>query len=165
MPSAVSVIGILALLTMFIQDASANIAAMHNQLDNTTQLISKKQSQKKELAESIAQLEKKLAQAEASRDTFTKALDTLDQQGNVMNGDLEVTTNSLSGAVSLTGISHAGDKLTIRGRSPNEMEALSYARSLNASDRFSEVTITSIARVEEGGGMDFTLALKAKGQG
>ena len=58
--------------------------------------------------------------------------------------------------------------LTINGRAPSEAEILRYARSLDATGRFPEVTITSIHQVagEEGSGggtnvegMEFILTL------
>ena len=163
LPIATVVIGLLVLLAMLIQDASANIASMQNQLDTTNHIIKLKQSQKKELAENIAELEKKLADAGASRDIFTTASGSLDKQGDTINGDLEETTNSLQSSIGLTNINHSSGKLTISGRSPSETEVLLYARSLSDSDRFSEIIIASIRRVEEDGWMDFILILKVKG--
>ena len=164
-PATALVIGLLALLAGLVQDASADLMSMRNQLDRTNMLTKQKQLQKKDLTENIAELEKKLAAAKASRDTFTAALHSLDKQGNTANGDLRVTTDSLLSPISLNGFSHNNDKLTIRGQSPSEVEILSYAGSLDASGRFSEIIVASIKRIEEGGGMDFTLILKPKGEG
>jgi len=160
LPAAVVVIGLLVPLVMFVQDASANIASIRSQLDNTNQLLRQKQLQRQELTENIAELERKIAEAEASRNDFTIVLDNLDKRGSKFNGDLEVMTNTLPIDISLTSISYAGSILTISGESPNETEVLSYARSLDASDRFSEVIITTLNRVE-GEGMAFSLVLRA----
>jgi len=162
LPSAAAVIGLLVLLTMLTQDASTTIASIRSQLDMTNQFISQKQLQKQELQNNIAELDKKLAEAEASRDNFTIALGSLDMQGNEINSNLQVATNTLPSTVSLTNISHTGSMLTISGNSPSETEVLTYARSLDASGRFSEIIIASMKRTEDER-MDFTLVLKSKG--
>jgi len=134
--------------------------------------MNQKQLQKKELTGSIAALEKGIAAAKASQNTFTAATDVLETQGGIINGDLAETTGSLLDPINLTGISHAGDQLTIAGGAPSEAEVLAYARNLDNSGRFAEVTITSIQRevIEEGDGdeeaeerMDFILTLKTGG--
>jgi Tfp pilus assembly protein PilN len=150
-------IGLLVFLVMSIQSASADITSMRSQLDPTNQLLQQKLSQRQELMENITE-------AEASRDNFTTVLDSLDQQNNGVNGGLEVTVNSLPSTISLSSISHTNSILTINGRSPSEKEVLSYLRKLDASDRFAEITITSMRKIE-GKGMDFTLVLRVGGRG
>ncbi len=162
LPSAIAFIGLTVLLTTFIQDASANVASVRSQLESTNNLLAQKQSKQKELTKNIAELEKKLANTQASRNTFAAALGSLDKQHERINGDLQVTISALPNTISLTNISQTADKLIMQGRSPNEMEVLSYARSLEASGRFSEITIASIRRVGNDE-MDFVLALKTKG--
>ena len=164
-PAAALVIGLLSMLAMTLQDASADLSSIRKQVDTTNLLIQQNQLQKNKLTENVAKLEEQLAAAKASRDTFIAALGSLDKQGNTANGDLRVTTDSLLSPISLNGFSHNNDKLTIRGQSPSEVEILSYAGSLDASGRFSEIIVASIKRIEEGGGMDFTLILKPKGEG
>lgn len=162
LPSALTTIGLLVPLVMLTQSASANIASMHSQLDTTNQLFTQRQLQRQEMRNNIAELEKKLAEAGVSRDTFTTALGSLDRQGKEINSNLQVATNTLPSTVSLASISYASSILTISGKSPSETEILSYARRLDASGRFSEIVIASIKKTE-GESMDFTLVLKARG--
>ena len=157
MTGATVAIGLLILLVMSIQSASADITSMRSQLDPTNQLLQQKLSRRQELMENITE-------AEAFLDNFTTMLESLDQQNNGVNGGLEVTVNSLPSTISLSSISHANSTLTINGRSPSEKEVLSYLRKLDASDRFAEITITSMRKIE-GEGMDFTLFLRVGGQG
>ena len=159
-PGIAAAMGILILMVMFIQDASATIASGRTQLDGTNEIINQKQAQKKELTESIAQLEKKVPEAESSVDTFVAAADVLREQGEIINGDLAVTPEKLYAGMSLSSISHSGSLLTIQGHAPSEAEILYYARSLDDTGRFSEITITSINRLQDDGGMEFNLALK-----
>jgi type IV pilus assembly protein PilM len=79
-------------------------------------------------------------------------------QSDVASG-IGVVINSLPSAISLTDVSSTNGTLTVSGRSPDEDRVLSYLRDLEASGRFSEVTITDMSRIEEGG-MDFSLVLK-----
>ena len=162
LPSVATAIGLLVLMVMFVQGASAEIASMRGQLDTTSQLFQQRLSQKQKLMESVAELEEKVAETEASCDNFTAALDSLDAQNRGVNGNLEVTVSSLPSAISLTSVDHANGVLTINGWSPSEAEVLSYLRSLDISGRFSEITIASMSRIEdEGEGVDFTLALSS----
>lgn len=161
LPGAVVVISLLIPLIMLVQGTSANIASMRGQLDITNQLLRQKQSQKQELTENIAELEKKIAEVEASRRAFTAAVGSLDDQRNWVKG-LEVITNNLPTTASMTDISYTGGRLTLKGRSSSEEDALSYAKSLDASGRFSEIIIASMRRIE-GEGVDFSLVLKTRG--
>jgi len=162
LPSVITVISLLIPLIMLVQGASANIASMRSQLDATDQLFRQKQLQRQGLMDNIAELEKKIAEVQASGNAFTAAVDSLANQRNWVKG-LEVITNNLPTAISVTNISYAGGRLTLRGRSSGEEEALSYARSLDASGRFSEIIIANMQRIG-GEGMDFTLVLSTIGQ-
>jgi len=72
---------------------------------------------------------------------------------------IEVALNSLPTTISLTSVSYTNNTLTINGRSADEGEVLSYLQDLEASGKFSEVTITSMSRIEDEG-MDFVLVLR-----
>ncbi|MFC1934156.1 PilN domain-containing protein [Chloroflexota bacterium] len=74
---------------------------------------------------------------------------------------MEVALGSLPSRISLTGIDSAGDTLTVNGRSPDEDAVFSYLRALEASGKFSEITLTSMRRIEEEG-IDFSLVLKGE---
>ncbi len=164
LPGAAMAIGLLVLMVMSIQGASAEITSMHGRLDTTNQLFQQKLSQRQELVGNVAGLEGKIAETEGSYDNFTIALDSLERQNSGVNGNLEVTVSSLPSSVNLTSISYANSVLTVNGWSPSEVEVLSYLRNLDNSGRFSEITIASMKSIEgegedEGEGMDFTLVL------
>lgn len=176
-----AVAGIVPLLTL-VQSGYANVTSIRDQLDMTNQLLIEKQLERQELRNSIAELEEKVAEAEASRDNFTTALDSLDRQGSGVDDNLHIATSALPDTISLASISHAESILTISGTSPSEVEVLQYAQSLDDSGRFTEVLIASMRKVEcestEGEGtegestedestenesMDFTLILRIRG--
>ncbi len=85
-------------------------------------------------------------------------LGSLDKQGTGVSG-IEVALNSLPTTISLTNVSSTNGTLGINGRSPDEDEILSYLQDLEASGKFSEITITSMSRIEDEG-MDFSLVLE-----
>ncbi len=160
-PGTAVIVGLLVLMTMNIQAASASIASMRSQLDNTNSILTQRQAQKKELNDNIATLQKKIAEAEASRQAFIAVNQNLRQQGNATNGDLQETTRSLLSLVTLTRISHtSGKQLIIQASAPSEVEILAYARNLDASGRFSEVTITNVSRTDEQTQIDSQLVEK-----
>jgi type IV pilus assembly protein PilM len=179
-PVAIVVIGFIALLVMTLQDAAAGIDAVYSQLEAANSIIEQRQSQKKGLVENIAALEEKIAGAEAVRNTFSAAFNRLGELGNMFNGDLVATVDNQVNGINLISINHSGNGLSISGEAPSELEILAYARNLDGSGRFSEVTVASIRRLEdsggemesegegmegesvESGGMDFTLTLKLK---
>ncbi len=156
LPGAVVAAGLLVFLVMLIQSGSADIASTRTQFNTIDRLLQQKLLQRQELAGNIAELEKKIAEVEASRDNFAAALGSLEMQSTGMNRDLEVTIKSLPSAISLSSISHANSILTISGRVPSEKQVLKYIVGLDASGRFGEITIANMTRIEDEG-MDFTL--------
>ena len=157
--SAVVAIGILAFLILLIQTTSADIASMQGKLNTNEQLLQQKLAQRQELSGKIAELENKITEAEASGTNFATASGSLEKERERAN-NIEIAVNGLLDTMSLTSISYANGVLTMNGRSPGEEEVLSYLRKLDSNGKFSEITITSMTRIE-GEGMDFTLVLKA----
>ena len=155
-PSVIIAIGLCVFLTMLIQGAAVDIASIRGQLATTDQLLQQKLTQRQKLMGSITELEVKITEVEASRDSFAGALSILEEQRNQINRDLEVTIKSLPNTTALSGISHVNSILTIKGQAPNEKQVLNYLEQLDASGRFGEITITNMSRIE-GEGIDFTL--------
>jgi Tfp pilus assembly protein PilN len=148
LPIIITIAAGLIPLCMLIQSGSAHVASVQDQLDHTNQLFTEKQSAKQELKGSVVELQAELAEAEASRDNFTAALSSLEQQGNEVNHNLEEVVSALSDTIILDNISHAEGTLTVSGSSPSAVEVLQYAQRLDDSGRFAGVTIASIRKVE-----------------
>jgi Tfp pilus assembly protein PilN len=151
-PAAVIAVTLILLLVMTVQDSADSIASTQNQLNSATLLLQKKQAQKNELAKSIAEAEQQLASIETSRNNFTAALNSFDAKGERINGDLEATVDNQINDFELNSISHSGTQLTINGWAESEQEVLKYARKLDATGRFAEITITNLTREEAGDG-------------
>lgn len=145
-PAAAVAVGLIILLAMTTQDSAANIELAHTQLDSTTALLQKKQAQKKDLSQSIAAAEQKLASTEATRTSFTDALNSFNVNGEYLNDDLLATVDNQIDDFVLNNIVHSGDYLAINGWAQSEQEVLEYARKLYTTGRFQEITISSLSR-------------------
>ena len=161
LPGAVIAVGLLAFMWMLTQSASTNIESMRAELTRTEVTIQRIQSQQQKLSKDVDELQKKIIGVETSRDSFTTALGSLEKQTARINGDLEVTMESLPYAISLSSISHANSILTVSGQALNAKRVLSYLLRLDRSGRFGDIAITNMTSANMTGitseGMDFTL--------
>ncbi|MFC1903769.1 pilus assembly protein PilM [Chloroflexota bacterium] len=160
LPGIAIAIGLLAFLVLLIQSASADVASVRGQLQNTEKLLQQKLAHQQELTNKIAELENKIAEAEVSGNNFIASLHSIERQSDGING-LEVVVNHLPDTISLAHIGYVNRTLTINGRTPGEGELLSYLRELDASGRFSGITITSLRKLESEE-TDFTLVLSVR---
>jgi Tfp pilus assembly protein PilN len=161
-PSAVVAISLLLFLALMIQNTAADTAEMQSQLDTTNQLLQQKMGQKQKYTDAIAGLQQKIKGAETSGGNFALAVSNLETQSEAMNGNLEITVNSLPETVSLTGISQTHNSMALRGQAQSEEDILSYLRELEASERFSSITITSLS-ITSDGNINFNVVLNVGG--
>ena len=155
LPGAAVTVSLLVFLIVFIQSTAAGIALTRDQLASTSQHLKQNLDQRQELMQ-------KATQAEAFRGNFTLALDSLAEQSNVVNGNLEAALNSLPNNMRLSSISYDKSTLTIKGKSPTEEGIYLYLNNLDSSGRFCEITITNLKRIEDQE-MEFSLILRTKG--
>ena len=152
-PGMVILIALLVLPVMFVQEAAAETTLLQTQLDTTNQRYTARLIQKK----AIAELKEKVGQLEAACGRFDEALNRFSQQQEEINGDLGEATSLLTISISLNKVTHSGDELTIIGVASDEVVILGYAESLRASDRFSQVIVSSIEKTEDEMKFKFTL--------
>ncbi|MFC1940701.1 pilus assembly protein PilM, partial [Chloroflexota bacterium] len=151
LPGAAVGAALLVVLLVLIQSTSSDIAALRAQVNTADQILQRKLAQRQELLGKVNGLEKKITEIESSRDSFTSALGSLEDQSAAVNHDLEVTIERLPSTISLSNIGHAGGILTISGRAPSEKNVLQYLMELDASGRFGEISISSMTRADGGG--------------
>ncbi|MFC2035969.1 PilN domain-containing protein [Chloroflexota bacterium] len=144
LPSAIIVAGLLVFLLMLVQSSSADIESLRTQLNTTDVSLQRMQAQRLKLTENISELERKIVELETSRDSFTTAVSSLEEQTDNFNSDLEVAIESLPSGISLSSISHANSILTISGQAPNTKRVLSYLLKLDTSGRFGDIAITNM---------------------
>ncbi len=155
-PIILVAVALLIFLFMLIRNTAADTAAGQDQLDTVKQILNEKKPENQLQTEEIAELEKAVAELEVTYDAFATVLDSFGSNHAEVNGDLAVVISALPGTLSLTSISHATG-LAISGTAPSEGEVLAYATALRASDRFSQVIVSSIKRTKDG--MSFNFAL------
>ena len=164
-PAAAAAAGLVVLLVIMVQGAAAKIEQDQATLDSTRLLLEQKQAQKIELMGDIEATQASLAEIEVLHDTFITALDSLTDQGLLMNGDLNATVNNVVTNLELHRISHEGDQLMLTGEAVTEAEVLQYVRSLQLTGRFAEITISNLTRntpssENESEYMSYSLALR-----
>jgi type IV pilus assembly protein PilM len=168
LPAAAAAIGVIILLAMTIQDAAAFIDSATNQLDSTNLQIEEKQARKTELAANIEEIEKELQTVQKQYDSFIAAHENIDYVCDKVNGDMVATVDNVVDKLSLITIGHSGENLQISGQASTEVEILEYARNLDNTKRFSEVTVSSITREQstdnESSSMHFSLNLRLIGK-
>lgn len=145
-PAAAAAVSLIILLGMTIQDAGASIESALNQLDTNNFLIQKKQAQKNQLTQDSAAAEQKLAAIKAAHMNFTAALNTFNTKGDRVNNDLEAAVDNQVDDFEVYSISHTGTHMIINGWAESEQEVMEYVRKLDATDRFREITISSLSR-------------------
>ncbi|MDO8567959.1 MAG: pilus assembly protein PilM [Dehalococcoidales bacterium] len=160
-PGAIVFVGLAVLLTTMVQEASANTTSLRSQLDSTNKMITQKQAMKNDLTKKNGDLQRKLDTAKTSHDSFAAVMDNLEKGHERIDGDLLAITNLLPSTSRLNTIGQSQAGISLQGNSPSEGEALSYARSLESTGRFSEITISNIVSLGNGA-MDFSLQIKAK---
>lgn len=164
LPATAAAIGVIILLAMTIQDAAAFIDSATNQLDSTTLEIEKKQTQKEELVANIEEAEKEMKSVQKQYNSFVAAHKNINYLCDKTNGDLVVTVDNVVDELDLSNISHSGENLQINGKALTEVEILEYARNMDNTNRFAEVTVSSINRDtssdNESTIMNFSLSLK-----
>jgi len=162
-PSAAVIIALLIPMMMLVEDISANIDMLRNQLDTTNRSLMERQLQKKEIETNIAELEQKLAEAELYHDAFSTVIDGIKTHGNELNAALKVITETVTGSISLSDIDYTTNVLKVKGIAPTEVEVLSYATGLNDSGQFPEITVASMRKNVENE-TEFSLLLKVREQ-
>ena len=161
-PGAVIAVSLLLFLALMTQSTSADITETQYQLNTATQLLQQKMAQRQQYIDAMAELQQKVTDAETSGGNFAAAVSNLEGRSGKVNGNLEVTVNSLPETVSLSSISHTSNTMTIKGRAPGEEDFLSYLRALEASERFSSITITNLWITAQGN-IDFSVILSVGG--
>jgi len=163
LPGVVVALGLLFFLAVLIQNTSAEIASLRRQLETADQLLQQKIELKQNLSQRIAELEKKITQAQTSGDSLAAAVAALEKQQRAVNGDLKAAVGSLSSAIAPSSIVQANPTLTIKGSALSGEDILAYLKELEASGQFSHITIASMKRVAEER-MDFVLILSPRGE-
>jgi type IV pilus assembly protein PilM len=153
-PAAAVAVGLVVLLFFTVQNAAAKIEKDQNDLDVTNALLEQKQSQKKELTQSVTAAEKNLSGITADQEKYTAALESMNTLSKSMNDDLVASVDNVVTDLNLSGISHTEKQMNLNGNAASEQEIMQYVRKLQDTGRFQEITITNITRSDSDNGSD-----------
>jgi type IV pilus assembly protein PilM len=148
LPAAVCAIAVLALMTVAVRDAAADLRIVQTQLDTASSLIAKKQAQKVDNNKIITSMEGQKTQVDAAYETYAGAYKKLMTTGNNMNSDVDAAVNSTHDGISIESITLTEAYVAISGSANTEEDVFRYVRDLTATARFQELTISAIERVE-----------------
>ncbi|MBN1643200.1 MAG: PilN domain-containing protein, partial [Dehalococcoidales bacterium] len=160
-PATVILAVVIAGMVILINDVSANIASVSDQLASSNKILQEKQLERQTIAKEIKTIESNLAKARPSLSEYGDFLIILTERADEINQDMLAVLENLPSNVTLKTFSLGGTSLAVSGDSESETEILSYARALEKTGRFSEVVISTINNSGNGedGGMAFSLTL------
>jgi hypothetical protein len=158
-PGTAVVASLVLPLIMLTQVASNNIDSVQSQLDNTNRIVAQKQMEKAVLEKSIVETEKKIEAIKAESQNISQALSGIAAQQENVNGNLMLVISLVSEDIKLNDFSNNGDSLIVSGSTASEANVLTYARTLEASGRFSDINIASLSNIS-GESVSFTLVMK-----
>jgi hypothetical protein len=144
-PGGAAAVALVVPVMLLLQSTSANMEAIQAQVDITNQLADQRTAQKLELNKTIAGLKKQAAAAKLTYDGLAYSLNALKADQKKINGNMSLVLSVLPPVITLTGLNESTDRLTITGKAGNESDVLKYARDLDASGRFTETVISSMA--------------------
>jgi type IV pilus assembly protein PilM len=149
-------IGLLVYMGFLVQNNAAQTAVLRSQLALTESHIAQEQveiatlrEQIELVAAEIKPVEAQIELVEATTAILDATLTSLEEGREEADGDLSQIVSLRPTMVNLTGVSHAGDTVTVSGIAPDENDIFTYARGLRNSGRFSAVIISSITQTEE----------------
>jgi type IV pilus assembly protein PilM len=167
LPAAAVAVGLLVMLGTTVRGAAANIEQTKIGLSSNQMLYDKKMAQKKDLSNQIAAMQAKLTGLDAQRSSYAFALSDMTNTGNKMNYDLNAAVDNVVQDLDLKTLNISGDTVAVTGRAGSEQEMFQYIRSLTATGRFKEITITNLTSVVDASendsmAVDYSLAMTLK---
>ena len=143
-PAVVAAVALVVLLATTVQNAASQVNNTKAQLSTTTMLLQKRQVEQASLTKQVSQLESQLKSIQNQKDQFATVLDNIGASGDKLDTDLSGSTGAIVDGIDLSSINHASSQFSISGSAASEQDVIEYARQLQDTGLFSEVTIQSI---------------------
>ena len=157
-------LGILAVVFIQFQGASANTESLRSQLASADKVLIQRQAERLVLQREADALTVEAAQAATVWETFSGSLSMLAAEQASINNNLKLVLASLPSGVSLSGIQEASD-LVLQGNASKEAEVLTYARNLENSNRFSEIVLSMQSKTALDGAGEVTFKMQLRNGG
>jgi len=153
-PGGVAAACVVIPMIMMMQNTSANISVMQDQLNTANTIINQKTVQKQQLKKEISGLEAQVTAEKQKAARLNNSLTQIHNYQETINGDLLISLSKLNSDIELTSLRQTADRLDISGVAKTREDiqnfaetVIQYARELDISDRFSQSLISSISVV------------------
>jgi hypothetical protein len=150
-PGVIALIAIIVPMTIMLQNISNTIDNTQLQIEKTNKLTNERTIQRNNLKKQVTELQTQLSKVQSTTGQFDQVSDYFETQQEYIKGDLRVTLGKLGPDITLNSVGLSGGNLKIQGTAPNKDDIYTYAqaifqyaRELDASQRFSQTTISSL---------------------
>jgi hypothetical protein len=148
LPSAALAVAIIIMMVTSMQNTADSINALNNQITSNNISTENRQTQKKSLLTDISAFQAQIAAYEAETDIYTNAYIKMNASGDSMNIDLRTVYEQGFTGLNFTSITDSVGQVNIVGNAADKQNVEDYVRKLQATGRFTEITIVNITRQE-----------------
>ena len=165
-PAVVAGVAVIAAFVFVIQSNTSNIEAAQEQIVANNYIIEKKTEDKKNLLEDIELLEQQFGNYQKVNESLAVTYEYIGILSDICTYDMKATVDNTETGIVLQSIEYNERELRIIGGAPTEEEVIQYARNLEDTNRFFQVTISHIAESEDAEGyiyQEFVLTINLEG--
>ncbi|MGD9143912.1 MAG: PilN domain-containing protein, partial [Dehalococcoidia bacterium] len=165
-PAVVAGVIVIAAGIFVIKSMASDISTMNGQVVANNYIIEKKTQDTQNLRSQIELLEAQIKEYSGTNENLLAAYENIGILSDLTTYDMKAAVDSVETGITFIKISYSDTQLTVMGSSSTEEEIVEYARNLENTNRFFEVTITSITDVETVEGpiiKEFTLVMSLEG--
>jgi len=165
-PAVVAGVAVIAAFVFIIQNTASNISATNEQLVANNYIIDKKTQDKQDLMGEIDVLEQQIQNYKSINESLAVTYEYLGILSDLGTYDMKAAVDNTVSGITLLSIDYNETMLRVLGSSSTEEEIIRYARNLEDTNRFSEVTITHVSDTENDEGQiikEFTLNMSLEG--
>ena len=166
-PAVIASIAVIAAFVFIIQNTTSGISSANDQVRANNFIIEKKQNEKKDLLADIESLEQQISQYQALNESLSVTGGYIDNYSDEVTYNMKATVDNTEDGIKIERIEYIqGDTVRVYGSALHEEEVIAYARNIEYTNRFDEVTVTQIADVvdeEENVFKEFVLTFLLKG--
>jgi type IV pilus assembly protein PilM len=149
-PAVVAGIAVIAAFVVIIQNIASDVGSANDQVQANNFIIEKKQNEKTELLADIEALEQQISQYQALNDSLSVTGGYIDNYSDEVTYNMKATVDNTEDGITIERIEYVqGDTVRVYGIALHEEEVIAYARNIEYTNRFDEVTVTQIADVED----------------
>ena len=147
-PAVIAGIAVVAAFVFIIQNTASGIGTAHDQIQANNFIIEKKQNEKKQLQADIDALEQDISYYEDVNKSLSVTGGYIDLYSDEVNYNMKAAVDTVEPGIVVQRIEYIqGDQMRVYGYALTEDEVLAYARNIEDTNRFDEVTVAQIVDV------------------